>query len=73
MRTTGFKSWPAVCRIFRSPWLQGHSPPPLANWFTDIANAAVGAGAAVWMSRRRVGLFLVCRPLQGGRMLGVLP
>jgi hypothetical protein len=25
-------------------WLQGHSPPPLANWFTDIANAAEQAG-----------------------------
>jgi hypothetical protein len=24
-------------------WLQGHSPPPLANWFDDIAGAAAGA------------------------------
>jgi hypothetical protein len=28
-------------------WLQGHSPPPLANWFSDIAGAAESAGGAV--------------------------
>lgn len=28
-------------------WLQGHSPPPLANWFSDIAGAADAAGGAV--------------------------
>lgn len=27
--------------------LQGHSPPPLANWFSDIAGAAESAGGAV--------------------------
>lgn len=27
-------------------WLQGHSPPPLANWFSDIAGAATDAQAA---------------------------
>jgi hypothetical protein len=28
-------------------WLQGHSPPPMANWFSDIAGAAESAGGAV--------------------------
>jgi len=28
-------------------WLQGHSPPPLANWFSDIGAAAESAGGAV--------------------------
>lgn len=28
-------------------WLQGHSPPPMANWFSDIAGAAQAAGGAV--------------------------
>ena len=28
-------------------WLQGHSPPPLANWFSDIADAADLAGSTV--------------------------
>ena len=28
-------------------WLQGRSPPPLANWFSDIAGAAEDAGGAV--------------------------
>jgi hypothetical protein len=28
-------------------WLQGHSPPPLANWFSDIASSAEQAGAVV--------------------------
>ena len=28
-------------------WLQGHSPPPLANWFSDIGQAAAQAGAVV--------------------------
>jgi hypothetical protein len=27
-------------------WLQGHSPPPLADWFSSIASAASSAGAA---------------------------
>lgn len=27
-------------------WLQGHSPPPLANWFSDIAGAATEAQGA---------------------------
>lgn len=28
-------------------WLQGHSPPPLAEWFSSIAGAAESAGGAV--------------------------
>lgn len=28
-------------------WLQGHSPPPLANWFSDIASSATDAGGAM--------------------------
>jgi hypothetical protein len=28
-------------------WLQGHSPPPLAEWFSSIAGAADAAGGAV--------------------------
>lgn len=28
-------------------WLQGHSPPPMANWFSDIADAASQAGTSV--------------------------
>lgn len=28
-------------------WLQGHSPPPLANWFSAIADSAESAGGAV--------------------------
>jgi len=28
-------------------WLQGHSPPPLADWFSSIAGAAESAGGAV--------------------------
>lgn len=28
-------------------WLQGHSPPPMANWFNDIGTSAQGAGGLV--------------------------
>lgn len=28
-------------------WLKGHSPPPLADWFDDIAGGAAGAAAAM--------------------------
>lgn len=28
-------------------WLEGHSPPPLANWFSDIAGAASDADQAI--------------------------
>lgn len=28
-------------------WLQGHSPPPLADWFSSIASSAESAGGAV--------------------------
>jgi hypothetical protein len=28
-------------------WLQGHSPPPMANWFSDIGTAAQTAGGLV--------------------------
>jgi len=37
----------AVGSIQIPSWLQGHSPPPLANWFNDIAGAAASAGATV--------------------------
>jgi hypothetical protein len=37
----------AVSSIAIPSWLQGHSPPPLANWMNDIAGAAESAGAAI--------------------------
>lgn len=37
----------AIGSIQIPSWLQGHSPPPLANWFTDIGKAADAAGGAV--------------------------
>jgi hypothetical protein len=37
----------AVSSIQIPSWLQGHSPPPLANWFNDIASSAESAGGAV--------------------------
>jgi hypothetical protein len=37
----------AISSIQIPSWLQGHSPPPLANWFSDIAGAAESAGGAV--------------------------
>lgn len=37
----------SVSRITIPGWLQGHSPPPMANWFSDIAGAADSASNAV--------------------------
>lgn len=37
----------SISSISIPSWLQGHSPPPLANWFSDIAGAAESAGGAV--------------------------
>lgn len=37
----------SIQRIQIPGWLQGHSPPPLANWFSDIATSAEQAGGAV--------------------------
>jgi len=37
----------SIQRITIPGWLQGHSPPPLANWFSDIASSAESAGGAV--------------------------
>lgn len=39
----------AVSSIAIPSWLQGHSPPPMANWFNDIAGAAESAGQATGM------------------------
>jgi hypothetical protein len=36
----------AIGSIQIPSWLQGHSPPPLADWFSSIASAAGAAGAA---------------------------
>jgi hypothetical protein len=36
----------AIGSIQIPSWLQGHSPPPLADWFSSIASAASSAGAA---------------------------
>jgi hypothetical protein len=37
----------SISSIAIPAWLQGHSPPPMANWFSDIAGAAEDAGGAV--------------------------
>jgi len=37
----------SISSIAIPSWLQGHSPPPLANWFSDIGAAAESAGGAV--------------------------
>lgn len=37
----------AISSISIPAWLQGHSPPPMANWFSDIAGAADAASSAV--------------------------
>jgi hypothetical protein len=37
----------AIGSIQIPSWLQGHSPPPMANWFSDIAASAESAGGAV--------------------------
>lgn len=37
----------AVSSISIPSWLQGHSPPPLANWMDSIAESAQSAGAAI--------------------------
>lgn len=36
----------AIASVVIPDWLQGHSPPPLADWFSYIASAADAAGAA---------------------------
>src|SRR5262245_24261391 len=37
----------SISSITLPSWLTGHSPPPLANWFSDIAASAAAAGSAV--------------------------
>lgn len=37
----------SISAIAIPSWLQGHSPPPMANWFSDISAAAESAGGAV--------------------------
>jgi len=60
----------SISSIAIPSWLQGHSPPPLANWFSDIGAAAESAGSSVDAVQPTGASTLPTLPAAGGAPAG---